>query len=538
MLREVIVVSIFIAARSLPTDKMQARLHPKDAHPQLERESEWVEQKMGGLLLDEERRHGECTELAPNNECPRRVHENCNKFYIIETKNGKREPVMCRNPHGYRKEAGESTPSWSCKERSAGRWFGRKRKRCPGNKKSLIDRFDKLMQMELEMARSERERALEVKLHRARGTSMVVQPAVDKYGVRMTMMDVLAAYKKAVEEQDVLAAYKKALDRHRQRYWDEAKPDEEHKLFKWNYETGELNKEDENCEFMADEVDGFLTENDFKYPSAVLLYTMMEKKGGTFHVLNSLLGQKDVDVFEMLAKYNDDPKNGGSLDAGEKYWLHLFRILYHTIAEMQLRNALVALYKTKHGIWKVDRSLLPAHTEFQGNVWIHTIQEDAKPQKMPSKLYRGMCLVTTGDHNYALDFYQLQGREVTYGGFTSTSAELDRSSSFLNGCEEGKVRVLLEIAVPEDANPCYLGKGMSRFKDEVEYLFTPQTKFRIVNTARDAKEYHPKAFPRQGYASCVKLKWVRSDEITSSAEPLSQSTERIRQSLRTSLTAE
>ena len=80
MLREVIVVSIFIAARSLPTDNMQARLHPKDAHPQLERESEWVEQKMGGLLLDEERRHGGCTVPAHKNECPSDVRDNCNKF--------------------------------------------------------------------------------------------------------------------------------------------------------------------------------------------------------------------------------------------------------------------------------------------------------------------------------------------------------------------------------------------------------------------------------------------------------------------------
>ena len=165
MLREVIVVSIFIAARSLPTDNMQARLHPKDAHPQLERESEWVERKMGGLLLDEERRHGECKELAPNNECPGDVHVNCNKFYIIEVKkNGKREPVMCRNPHGYRKEAGKSMPSWSCKEKSAGRWFGRKRKRCPGDERSLIKRFFgkqrsyqmRFYQIELKTAKSER----------------------------------------------------------------------------------------------------------------------------------------------------------------------------------------------------------------------------------------------------------------------------------------------------------------------------------------------------------------------------------------------
>ena len=109
MLRKVIVVSIFIAARSLPTDYMHARLHPKDAHPQLERESERVEHKMGGLLLDKERRHGECSKPAPDNKCPPTT-ENCNHFYILEDKNGELEPVMCRNPSGLCGKPFE--PSW------------------------------------------------------------------------------------------------------------------------------------------------------------------------------------------------------------------------------------------------------------------------------------------------------------------------------------------------------------------------------------------------------------------------------------------
>ena len=99
-----------------------------------------VQQKMDGLLLDEERRAGECTQPAPGNKCPR-TSENCNQFYISEVHEaeGKHEAVMCRNPPGSFWRGKNNDRGRQCTDRSAGKFLGKARKVCPGDKKSLLN---------------------------------------------------------------------------------------------------------------------------------------------------------------------------------------------------------------------------------------------------------------------------------------------------------------------------------------------------------------------------------------------------------------
>ena len=67
--------------------------------------------------------------------------------------------------------------------------------------------------------------------------------------------------------------------------------------------------------------------------------------GGTYRLLNGLLSRTDVDVLKLLEAYNRNPATGKHLPVKGKYWLHVFRIFYHTIAEMQLRAADIARHK-------------------------------------------------------------------------------------------------------------------------------------------------------------------------------------------------
>ena len=74
-----------------------------------------------------------------------------------------------------------------------------------------------------------------------------------------------------------------------------------------------------------------------QYPGAAPLYT---QSYGSYVPLNYLLNRSpDNDVYERLQEYNLDPKLGSKLVGGNEFWLHAFRLIYHTIAEMQLRNA-------------------------------------------------------------------------------------------------------------------------------------------------------------------------------------------------------
>ena len=75
------------------------------------------------------------------------------------------------------------------------------------------------------------------------------------------------------------------------------------------------------------------------------LYSMESPRmGGTYQILNNLLsrgkkGEKENDVQARLFEYNADPVTGRYLAKKHKFWLHAFRILWHTIAEMNLRTA-------------------------------------------------------------------------------------------------------------------------------------------------------------------------------------------------------
>ena len=111
---------------------------PKAAIKKLRSLEPSVQQEMNGLPLDEERRAGECTKAAPDNKCPRTL-ENCNHFYISEVHEGKHEAVMCRNPSGSFWRGKNNGEGRQCTDRSAGKLFGKARKVCPGDKKSLLN---------------------------------------------------------------------------------------------------------------------------------------------------------------------------------------------------------------------------------------------------------------------------------------------------------------------------------------------------------------------------------------------------------------
>ena len=111
---------------------------PKAAIKKLRSLEPSVQQEMDGLPLDEERRAGECTQAAPGNWCPWTL-ENCNHFYISEVHEGKHEAVMCRNPPGSFWRGKNNDKGRQCTDRSAGKFFGKARKVCPGDKKSLLN---------------------------------------------------------------------------------------------------------------------------------------------------------------------------------------------------------------------------------------------------------------------------------------------------------------------------------------------------------------------------------------------------------------
>ena len=111
---------------------------PKAAIKKLRSLEPSVQQEMNGLPLDEERRAGECTKAAPDNKCPWTL-ENCNHFYISEVHEGKHEAVMCRNPSGSFWRGKNNGEGRQCTDRSAGKLFGKARKVCPGDKKSLLN---------------------------------------------------------------------------------------------------------------------------------------------------------------------------------------------------------------------------------------------------------------------------------------------------------------------------------------------------------------------------------------------------------------
>ena len=129
-----------------------------------------------------------------------------------------------------------------------------------------------------------------------------------------------------------------------------------------------------------------------------MLYT---KADGSYKPLNYLLNRVPNDAYYRLQEYNKDPVHGSFLARENKFWLHAFRLIYHTIAEMQLRNAhqeALHEFHSEEMVYKGSR--LHERTTlaqdkylsgtFKGVMW-------SKPVKIPDTdvdpdvLYRGMC---------------------------------------------------------------------------------------------------------------------------------------------------
>ena len=334
----------------------------------------------------------------------------------------------------------------------------------------------------------EMEAALDVKIKTRRyPKGLPVAPAVDAAGNPMTMKQVIVAYGEA------------------------ASKDEHSKLYLWDHATRGFNRKNYELQTYK-RLDALVDEFGVRYGpkslrggiSAVLLYTMEHRFGGTYRVLNGLLGQNSVNVAAQLKLYNADPKRGMALKENWEpyaYWLHVFRMVYHTVAEMQLRNARIAIYKRHPRLQEQQlqrwRSGYPWRV-FEPSRELRAVWSspafDSKHLATPGRLYRGICVVPSAypraPHQFSRDFYGEDfnyPRTIVYRGFTSTSQNLKQAldSNFIK-CEAPKVPMLL-IIDPKDATPCYLGKSMSGHSNEAEYLFRPHTYFKMDEPSRPCK---------------------------------------------------
>ena len=332
----------------------------------------------------------------------------------------------------------------------------------------------------------EMEAALDVKIKTRRyPKGLPVAPAVDAAGNPMTMKQVIVAYGEA------------------------ASKDEHSKLYLWDHATRGFNRK--NYELQTyQKLDALVGKFGVRYGpeslrggiSAVLLYTMEHAFGGTYRVLNGLLGQNSVNVAAQLKLYNADPKRGMALKENWEpytYWLHVFRMVYHTVAEMQLRNAQIAIYKRHPQLQNQQlqrwRSGYPWRV-FEPSRELRAVwsspELDRSHLATPERLYRGICVVPSADppHQFSRDFYGEDfdyPRTIVYRGFTSTSRNLKQAldKNFIE-CEAPKVPMLL-IIDPKDATPCYLDKSMSGHSNEAEYLFRPHTNFVMDEPSRPYK---------------------------------------------------
>ena len=250
--------------------------------------------------------------------------------------------------------------------------------------------------------------------------------------------------------------------------------------------------------------------------SAVRLYTQEDTgAGGTYKVLNGLLGQTSINVAERLNQYNREPCTGSALPRGQKYWIHVFRMLYHTVAEMQLRNAQLAIYRAFPRLHQWQKAKLQRREQwhvFQPGpqlkaVWSSPNFEADDYLAAPRKLYRAMCVTTSDDpqNPFSLSFYGVKGDDLhgwgqapisrepfRYRGFTSTTRDPDALAEFANNLPCNKEpnknpnkKLLVLIIHPMDGTPCYLGAGtgMSHLAREAEYLFRPSSHFMMLRPA-------------------------------------------------------
>ena len=141
-------------------------------------------------------------------------------------------------------------------------------------------------------------------------------------------------------------------------------------------------------------------DTEYPPPPAVKLYSMEHPySGGTFKILNSLLSRSKTrtedenDVQARLFEYNADPVEGRYLAKEHKFWLHAFRILWHTVAEMNLRTAQVAIATSGRftGV-EDDMTKMVNEKAFHDVVW----SAPHRRADYPPVLYRGLC-VAKGD---------------------------------------------------------------------------------------------------------------------------------------------
>ena len=283
-----------------------------------------------------------------------------------------------------------------------------------------------------------------------------------------------------------------------------------------------------------------------KHTGAAKLYT---KNQGSYKPLNYLLNRVPNDAYYRLQEYNKDPVNGDFLARENKFWLHAFRLIYHTIAEMQLRNAhqeALHEFHSEEMVYKGSR--LHERTTlaqdkylsgtFKGVMW-------SKPVKIPDTdvdpdvLYRGMCAREySSNKKFTLDFYA-EGRGkydearlkdpcfiggkrqkgcFSWNAFTSTSTDIDKSMEFAKCKGEAgnfnvfsilfKIRKRAGVKWPAT----FLDDSMTAIPNAVsgekEHLFPPRSFFRVgwnrlptpdnyqpMKLNPDFKEIEPKAHP-------------------------------------------
>ena len=257
--------------------------------------------------------------------------------------------------------------------------------------------------------------------------------------------------------------------------------------------------------------------------------------GGTYRLLNGLLSRTDVDVLKLLEAYNRDPAGGTYLPARGRYWLHVFRIFYHTIAEMQLRAADIARHKDDPGLDTGNANDVLVQGEVFRSVTRHELTKGMvrAARNPPRKLVRAMCVKEGASHpgdRFSLNFYdQHRGKKFFYTGFTSTSQNIDTPLGFFRCNAEGEAKLILIIDAT-GAAPCFLNGDtgtMSNMPTEEEHLFPPYTRFKITServrdcsdgtfadyndfVQRKTRSLHPWGLPEPSYSDtkCVRVKYV------------------------------
>ena len=258
--------------------------------------------------------------------------------------------------------------------------------------------------------------------------------------------------------------------------------------------------------------------------SALMAYSVEDVgNGGTYKLLNGLLSRTDVDVLKLLEAYNRDPASGTHLPARDKYWLHVFRIYYHTVAEMQLRAADIARHKDDPGLDTGNANDVLVEGGVFRSVTRHELTKGMvrAARNPPRKLFRAMCVKEGASHpgdRFSLNFYdQHRGKKFFYTGFTSTSQNIDTPLGFFRCNAEGEAKLILIIDAT-GAAPCFLNTGtMSNTPNEEEHLFPPYTRFKITSErAQDCSDgdadyadfVEREGEPFYSNIKCVNVKYV------------------------------